>query len=123
MDWLLLHYTRTHLLKCNNFFPAAVMSFPAEGVEATIKNHIDDVRGFLDLHHANCYAVYNCSQRLYRASKFQNRVSVSVFDVHRYGCVNCVWQKNNIGVIRNLRMITMLDIFARSKKTMFYLLC
>ncbi|KAK2189330.1 hypothetical protein NP493_109g06044 [Ridgeia piscesae] len=53
----------------------AVMSFPAEGVEATIKNHIDDVRGFLDLHHANCYAVYNCSQRLYRASKFQNRVS------------------------------------------------
>ena len=57
------------------------MSFPAEGVEATIKNHIDDVRGFLDLHHANCYAVYNCSQRLYRASKFQNRVSVSVVDV------------------------------------------
>ena len=80
------------------------MSFPAEGVEATIKNHIDDVRGFLDLHHANCYAVYNCSQRLYRASKFQNRVSVSVFDVYRYGCVNCVWQKINIGLIRNLRM-------------------
>ncbi len=52
-----------------------VMSFPAEGVEATIKNHIDDVKAFLDSRHAGCYAVYNCSQRSYRAAKFQNRVN------------------------------------------------
>ena len=52
------------------------MSFPAEGVESAIKNHIDDVRAFLDARHANSYAVYNLSQRTYRVAKFQNRVSV-----------------------------------------------
>jgi len=55
-----------------------VMSYPAEGVESAIKNHIDDVREFLDTHHADSYAVYNLSNRCYRAAKFQNRVSVSV---------------------------------------------
>jgi len=54
------------------------MSYPAEGVESAIKNHIDDVREFLDTHHADSYAVYNLSNRCYRAAKFQNRVSVSV---------------------------------------------
>ncbi len=53
----------------------AVMSFPAEGVESAIKNHIDDVRAFLDARHPNSYAVYNLSQRSYRVAKFQNRVS------------------------------------------------
>ena len=51
-----------------------VMSFPAEGMESAIKNHIDDVRGFLDSRHPDCYAVYNLSQRIYRSDKFQNRV-------------------------------------------------
>jgi cyclin G-associated kinase len=54
----------------------AVMSYPAEGVESAIKNHIDDVRGFLDARHPNSYAIYNLSNRSYRALKFQNRVSI-----------------------------------------------
>ena len=57
-------------------FASSVMSFPAEGVESAIKNHIDDVRAFLDARHANSYAVYNLSQRTYRVAKFQNRVNV-----------------------------------------------
>jgi len=51
-----------------------VMSYPAEGVESAIKNHIDDVREFLDTHHSDSYAVYNLSNRSYRIAKFQNRV-------------------------------------------------
>ncbi|WAR23455.1 GAK-like protein [Mya arenaria] len=53
----------------------AVMSFPAEGVESAIKNHIDDVRTYLEGRHRGCYAVYNLSQRQYRNIKFENRVS------------------------------------------------
>ncbi|KAH3730757.1 cyclin-G-associated kinase-like [Dreissena polymorpha] len=53
----------------------AVMSFPAEGVESAIKNHIDDVRNFLESRHRGFYAVYNLSQRQYRNAKFENRVS------------------------------------------------
>ena len=52
-----------------------VMSYPAEGVESAIRNHIDTVRAFLDSQHPESYAVYNCSQRCYRVAKFQNRVS------------------------------------------------
>ena len=51
------------------------MSFPAEGVESAIKNNIEDVRMFLDAKHPGHYAVYNLSPRIYRASKFHNRVS------------------------------------------------
>ena len=51
------------------------MSFPAEGVESAIKNNIEDVRLFLDAKHPGHYAVYNLSPRIYRASKFHNRVS------------------------------------------------
>ncbi|XP_046512108.1 cyclin-G-associated kinase isoform X1 [Equus quagga] len=53
----------------------AVMSFPAEGVESAIKNNIEDVRLFLDSKHPGHYAVYNLSPRMYRPSKFHNRVS------------------------------------------------
>lgn len=53
----------------------AVMSFPAEGVESAIKNHIEDVRLFLDAKHPGHYAVYNLSPRTYRPSRFHNRVS------------------------------------------------
>ncbi|RXM97689.1 Cyclin-G-associated kinase [Acipenser ruthenus] len=52
----------------------AVMSFPAEGVESAIKNNIENVRLFLDSRHAGHYAVYNLSQRMYRPSRFHNRV-------------------------------------------------
>lgn len=51
------------------------MSFPAEGVESAIKNNIEDVRLFLDAKHPGHYAVYNLSPRIYRASKFHNRVN------------------------------------------------
>lgn len=57
----------------------AVMSFPAEGMESAIRNHIDDVKAFLEARHDNAYAVYNLSQRSYRAIKFQNRVSTTRF--------------------------------------------
>lgn len=50
------------------------MSFPAEGVESAIKNHIEDVRLFLDAKHPGHYAVYNLSPRTYRPSRFHNRV-------------------------------------------------
>ena len=63
-----------HLFAC---FLSAVMSYPAEGMESAIKNHIDDVRMFLETRHKNCYAVYNLSQRNYRVAKFENRVSAS----------------------------------------------
>lgn len=53
----------------------SVMSFPAEGVESAIKNNIEDVRLFLDSKHPGHYAVYNLSPRMYRPSKFHNRVS------------------------------------------------
>ncbi|XP_064605296.1 cyclin-G-associated kinase-like [Liolophura sinensis] len=53
----------------------SVMSYPAEGVESAYRNHIDDVRAFLETRHRNCYAVYNLSQRSYRNQKFENRVS------------------------------------------------
>lgn len=53
----------------------AVMSYPAEGMESAIKNHIDDVRMFLESRHKNSYAVYNLTQRNYRVAKFENRVS------------------------------------------------
>ncbi|XP_041358750.1 cyclin-G-associated kinase-like [Gigantopelta aegis] len=53
----------------------AIMSFPAEGVESAVKNHIDDVRAFLESRHHNCYAVYNLTQRTYSPAKFENRVS------------------------------------------------
>ena len=55
----------------------AVMSFPAEGVESAIKNHIDDVRNYLEAKHRGSYAIYNLSQRTYRPTKFENRVRSS----------------------------------------------
>ncbi|CAD5112095.1 DgyrCDS1335 [Dimorphilus gyrociliatus] len=51
------------------------MSYPAEGMEAAIKNNIDDVRVFLDARHSNSFAVYNLTHRTYRHGKFENRVS------------------------------------------------
>lgn len=55
------------------------MSFPAEGVESAFKNHIDEVRSYLESRHKDCYAVYNISQRSYRATKFENRVRENPF--------------------------------------------
>ncbi|KAG8437129.1 hypothetical protein GDO86_007994 [Hymenochirus boettgeri] len=52
-----------------------VMSFPAEGVELGFRNHIEDVRSFLDSRHLDHYTVFNLSQKSYRSAKFHNRVS------------------------------------------------
>ncbi|KAM4721202.1 auxilin isoform 2-T2 [Rhinophrynus dorsalis] len=52
-----------------------VMSFPAEGVELGFRNHIEDVRSFLDSRHLDHYTVFNLSPKSYRSAKFHNRVS------------------------------------------------
>uniref|UniRef100_A0A8C5WDN2 Auxilin n=1 Tax=Leptobrachium leishanense TaxID=445787 RepID=A0A8C5WDN2_9ANUR len=52
-----------------------VMSFPAEGVELGFRNHIEDVRSFLDSRHLDHYMVFNLSPKSYRSAKFHNRVS------------------------------------------------
>jgi len=61
-----------------------VMSYPAEGVESAIKNHIDDVREFLETHHPGSYTIYNLSNRSYRTVKFQNRVHTSAYSILFY---------------------------------------
>nr|XP_020661738.1 putative tyrosine-protein phosphatase auxilin isoform X4 [Pogona vitticeps] len=52
-----------------------VMSFPGEGVELGFRNHIDDVRTFLDSRHPDHYTVFNLSPKSYRTTRFHNRVS------------------------------------------------
>ena len=52
-----------------------VMSFPADGIEGTYKNNIDDVRMYLDSKHPDSYVVINISQRSYRTAKLSDRVS------------------------------------------------
>ena len=52
-----------------------VMSFPAEGLESAYKNHIDDVKNYLDSRHHDRYYVFNLTPRSYRKEKFNNRVS------------------------------------------------
>ncbi|XP_036426134.1 putative tyrosine-protein phosphatase auxilin isoform X2 [Colossoma macropomum] len=52
-----------------------VMSYPAEAVELGYRNHVEDIRSFLDSRHADHYTVFNLSQRNYRGAKFSNRVS------------------------------------------------
>ncbi|XP_018418601.1 PREDICTED: putative tyrosine-protein phosphatase auxilin isoform X3 [Nanorana parkeri] len=52
-----------------------VMSFPAEGVDLGFRNHIEDVRSFLDSRHLEHYTVFNLSPKSYRSAKFHNRVS------------------------------------------------
>ncbi|XP_038056283.1 cyclin-G-associated kinase-like isoform X2 [Patiria miniata] len=51
-----------------------VMSYPAEGLESAYKNHIDDVKTYLDSRYNNHYYVFNLTQRFYRKEKFNNRV-------------------------------------------------
>ncbi|XP_060087945.1 putative tyrosine-protein phosphatase auxilin isoform X4 [Heteronotia binoei] len=50
-----------------------VMSFPAEGVELGFRNHIEDVRTFLDSRHPDHYTVFNLSPKSYRSARFHNR--------------------------------------------------
>eukprot|EP00058_Branchiostoma_floridae_P001782 XP_002587270.1 hypothetical protein BRAFLDRAFT_115879 [Branchiostoma floridae] len=68
-------YTRTDMDLTYVTSRLIVMSFPAEGIEATIKNNLEEVRLYLDSRHTGHYAVYNLAQRTYRHHKFHNRVS------------------------------------------------
>ncbi|KAG1682522.1 Cyclin-G-associated kinase [Nymphon striatum] len=52
----------------------AVMSFPAEGLESTYRNHVEDIRGLLDARHGKNYAIYNVSERCYSSIKFEVKV-------------------------------------------------
>ncbi|KAJ8270272.1 hypothetical protein GJAV_G00112380 [Gymnothorax javanicus] len=51
-----------------------VMSYPAEAIELGYRNHVEDVRSFLDSRHMDHYTVFNLSQRNYRGAKFSNRM-------------------------------------------------
>ncbi|OQR70363.1 cyclin-G-associated kinase-like [Tropilaelaps mercedesae] len=48
----------------------AVMSYPAEGLESTYRNHIEDVRAVLEARHQSSYMVVNISGRSYTNNKF-----------------------------------------------------
>ena len=68
-----------------------VMSYPAEGMESAIKNHIDDVREFLEANHPGSYTVYNLSNRSYRTAKFHNRVSYQWLLRVVFWCAPSMW--------------------------------
>merc|ERR1719410_1963837 len=48
----------------------AAMSMPAEGIESTYRNHIDDVRAMMESKHSSHYMVYNVSERVSNPSKY-----------------------------------------------------
>ena len=48
----------------------AAMSYPAEGLESAMRNHIDDIAGILEGRHANHYMVFNLTERTYNVQKF-----------------------------------------------------
>lgn len=50
------------------------MAFPADGVEAAYRNHIDKVALLLHENHGNHYVLYNLSNRPYEESKFLGEV-------------------------------------------------
>ena len=69
---LSLHFVLSNLLFIVCVF--AVMSFPADGIESTYKNNIDDVRDFLDAKYPDNYLIINVSPRTYRTEKLGDRV-------------------------------------------------
>lgn len=49
------------------------MAFPASGIEAVWRNHIDDVAEMLKTYHDGHYKIWNLSERTYDYSKFDNQ--------------------------------------------------
>jgi hypothetical protein len=50
------------------------MSFPAEGMESTYRNHLDDVATMLRERHGGHFQIFNLSERAYNYSKFEDKV-------------------------------------------------
>lgn len=48
------------------------MAYPAEGLEAMIRNKITDVSTFFEMKHKDKYKILNCSNRKYNYSHFDN---------------------------------------------------
>ena len=68
-----------------------VTSFPAEGLEAAYRHHIDDVRTALESRHGANYSVHNVSGRSYAPTKFN---SARVTD--------CGWPQRHAPSLRTL---------------------
>lgn len=51
----------------------AAMAYPASGIEAVWRNHIDDVADMLKTYHEGHYKIWNLSERTYDYSKFDNQ--------------------------------------------------
>lgn len=59
------------------------MGFPSEGAESMYRNKLSTVVSFLEAKHRYHYKLYNlCSERVYAACKFKNRVAYYPFDDH-----------------------------------------
>ena len=48
----------------------AAMSFPAEGLESAMRNHLEDIANILETRHPNHYMVFNLTERNYSVQKF-----------------------------------------------------
>ena len=48
----------------------AAMSYPAEGLESAMRNHIEDIATILESRHPNHYMVFNLTERSYNVQKF-----------------------------------------------------
>ncbi len=60
----------------------AAMAFPASGLEAVWRNHIDDVAEMLKTYHEGNYKIWNLSERTYDYSKFDNQLMDFGFPDH-----------------------------------------
>lgn len=60
----------------------AAMSYPAEGMESTYRNRLDDVAKHMHDRHAGHFQIFNLSQRTYNYAKFEDRVVDCGFPDH-----------------------------------------
>jgi hypothetical protein len=58
------------------------MAYPASGIEAVWRNHIDDVAEMLKSYHDGHYKIWNLSERTYDYSKFDNQTADFGFPDH-----------------------------------------